>query len=283
MGYIVAIAAFRKLRHNAGRMRRTVAVLARRHHPVLLLMTECAFEGPVFGTAGTEEAGSLLVAQSAVFGGDVRSIGNRLRHMWVVAFVTAGGDFFRMGIVALGALRDHAVDTVAGGTSEAAVLADVVPELPGLQNMTVETSPVVERNFQWRMRVPVTPKTVLKFKMTSPGLKMTFIALLDRFLHFGRMTQVTAHTGDVSVFGPFRRYIIHRARMAFHAVLFFIVSIHLSGRRTRRRQKCRTAHDQKKYNRKNTGFCCFHISLQIITEPPHSSYDKPPRIQRSRI
>ena len=47
MGDVVALTAFLELDHNAGRMRRTMAVLAIGYHLVLLLVAEGAREGLV--------------------------------------------------------------------------------------------------------------------------------------------------------------------------------------------------------------------------------------------
>jgi len=61
MGNVVTIAACGKLLHNTRRMRRAMAILARGYHPVLFLMAKSAFERLVFGIAGAEEFGSLLM------------------------------------------------------------------------------------------------------------------------------------------------------------------------------------------------------------------------------
>ena len=57
----MAIAAFRKLSHNASRMWRPMAVLALGYHLVPFLMAGYACQGPVLGLAGAKEVESLLV------------------------------------------------------------------------------------------------------------------------------------------------------------------------------------------------------------------------------
>jgi len=61
-----------------------------------------------------------------------------------MTFLTAGDNFFRVRGMTLRALRDHAVDTMAGGTFEAAVSAFTLPELLGLKHMAVKAASVVE-------------------------------------------------------------------------------------------------------------------------------------------
>ena len=139
MSDIVALTAFRELGHNAGRMRRTMAVLAVGHHFVLRLMAESAFEGLVPCLTGAEKVEGLLVTCAAVFGRDIRSIGHSLRHVRLMAFPAVGGSHFsRVRFVALGALRDLLVDAVTGGTVQVRMLAFVVPELGNLLCMAGE-------------------------------------------------------------------------------------------------------------------------------------------------
>ena len=66
MSDIVALAAFQEPSHNAGRMWRTMAVLAFGYCLVLFLMAECACQGLVLGIAGAKEVKGLLMAYAAV-------------------------------------------------------------------------------------------------------------------------------------------------------------------------------------------------------------------------
>ena len=67
MSDIVALTAFRELGHNAGRMRRTMAILAVGYHLVLRLMAESTFVSLVPCRTGTEKVEGLLMTCSAVF------------------------------------------------------------------------------------------------------------------------------------------------------------------------------------------------------------------------
>jgi hypothetical protein len=67
VGDLVAIAAFRELRHDTGRMGRTMAVLALGNHFMLCLMAERACQGAVLDLAGAENVQNLAVASAAVF------------------------------------------------------------------------------------------------------------------------------------------------------------------------------------------------------------------------
>ena len=63
---VMAVAAFLELFHNAGRMWRTMAVLAFGYSPVLFLMAECACQGIVLSLAGDKEIQSLFMACATV-------------------------------------------------------------------------------------------------------------------------------------------------------------------------------------------------------------------------
>jgi hypothetical protein len=54
-------------------------------------------------------------------------------------FAVSDSHFIRVGFVALGALRDLAMDAVAGGTGKTRMLALVVPELSNLPGVAGET------------------------------------------------------------------------------------------------------------------------------------------------
>ena len=64
---LVALPAFRELGHDAGGMRRTVALPALRNHLVLLLMAECARKGAVLDLARREGLQNGAVTCAAIF------------------------------------------------------------------------------------------------------------------------------------------------------------------------------------------------------------------------
>ncbi len=62
----MAVTAFREPFHNAGRMRRTMAILAMRHRSVLLLVAESACERRMLGLTGGEKDQHLAVTCTTV-------------------------------------------------------------------------------------------------------------------------------------------------------------------------------------------------------------------------
>ena len=71
-----------------------MAVLAVRHHLMPFLVAEGASEGLVPCLTGTEKVEGLAVTNAAVFGGDIRGIGNDLGHVRLMAFPAIGDNHF---------------------------------------------------------------------------------------------------------------------------------------------------------------------------------------------
>ena len=87
--------------------------------------------------------------------------------MGVVALLAAAGYFARVRRVALGTLRDLAMNIMTGGTVKSGVLAFILHDLFLLQGVAVNTDTFAarERYGQRRVGVPVTVKTARLFKM----------------------------------------------------------------------------------------------------------------------
>jgi len=114
MSYAMAVSAFREPGHNSGCVRNTVAILALRHHLVLLLVTGYAEEGLVFGFAGNQQVKCFAVTGGALLGRCISCIGNSLRHMGFMAFFAVAGALISgVRLVALGTLWNFTMDVVA--------------------------------------------------------------------------------------------------------------------------------------------------------------------------
>jgi len=111
MGDAVAVRAFRELAHDAGGMRNAVAILAFRHHLVLLLVTGYAQECLVLGFAGNEQAVCFCVTGSTLLGWGVGCIGDGFWHVSLMALLAVARALVRcVGFMALGTLRNLAVN-----------------------------------------------------------------------------------------------------------------------------------------------------------------------------
>src|SRR6185369_8893546 len=114
MGDAVAVAAFRELGHDAGCVRYAVAILTLRHHLVLLLVTGYAEQRLVLCLAGNEHVVCFCVAGCALLGRCIRSVHDVLRLVSLVALLAVAGALVSsVSLVALGTLRNLAVDIVA--------------------------------------------------------------------------------------------------------------------------------------------------------------------------
>lgn len=148
-----------------------------------------------------------------------------------MTLLAAAGDFPRVRGVALGALRNLAVNIVAGGAIEGAMLALVFPELGKLRSVAVETGVfALKRYLQGRMRVSVTVEAAGELEMRLPCRQVALRARRDRLRDFRRMADMAAHTRDAPVLSSRRGDVIHLVGMAPHAVFFFIVRRCLGGR-----------------------------------------------------
>ena len=140
MSDVVAFAAFRELCMDPLRMRKSVAVLAVRYHPVLFLMTEGARECMVLGGAGSECVESIFVTCTAVYRRYIGGIGHIFRLVRLVAFFAISDNHITgVRLVALRTLRDLAMDVMTHGTVKGGMLALKFPELCDLLSVTGET------------------------------------------------------------------------------------------------------------------------------------------------
>jgi hypothetical protein len=111
MSYAVAVRTIRELVHHSCWVRNPVAILAFRHHLVLLLMAGYAEEGFMLGFAGNKQAVCFCVTGSTLLGRGVCCIGDSLWHMSFVALLAVTGALIsRVGFMALGTLRNFAMD-----------------------------------------------------------------------------------------------------------------------------------------------------------------------------
>lgn len=137
MGDVMAFAAFCELCVDPLRMRKTMAVLAVRYHPVLFLVAEGARECLMLGGAGSECVEDLFVTCPAVCRRYIGGIGHIFRLVRLVAFFAISHNHItRVGLVALRALRDLAMDVMTHGTVKGGMLALKVPELCNLISVT---------------------------------------------------------------------------------------------------------------------------------------------------
>jgi hypothetical protein len=140
--------------------------------------------------------------------------------MCLVAFLAVGDDHLRrVRLVALGALRDLAVDVVTGRTVKGGMLALVLPQLSDLLRVACDTGICYiagKGNVQRRMRVFVATETALKVEVRLSH--MAVAALRDGFLNCGRMADMTARTADVFVLSSGRCNVSRRSIMTFQTV-----------------------------------------------------------------
>jgi hypothetical protein len=157
-----------------------------------------------------------------------------------VAFSAFGYDHIScVRFVAPGALRDLAVDVVAGGTLNGAVFALIFPEHSHLGCMTGNAIPfyVGKRNVQRRMRVLVTTAAAPEFEVGLLLYQMASIACLECLPGFRRVAQMAAHARNGSVFPSGSFYLIRCSGMALRTTLFsrgFSLSMRRAG--TKREQ-----------------------------------------------
>lgn len=137
----------------------------------------------------------------------------------VALFTLRGRHVSSMRFVALGTLRDLAVDVVTGGTVKQCMLALIVSELNNLLSVAGQTSVsdiAREYDIFRRVRVLVTGETAFEFEM---GLAhMAVVALWYGFLYCRRMTVVTAYAPYVLVFPPGGFYVGRRSGMTLNTV-----------------------------------------------------------------
>jgi len=198
-----------------------VAILANRYRLVLFLVAECARKVLMLDLAGIEHGQDTTVTGAAVFRRRGVSIGDDFRHMRLVTLFAVSNDHFsRMRFVALGALRDLAVNVMAVRTILCGMFALELLELFVLFCVAGKTCVgnfTGKGDVQRRMRVPMTAKTAFKLEMGFPH--MALIALGNRLLDRRRMAGMTARTTNILVFSARGCYVSRRSGMAFHAVI----------------------------------------------------------------
>jgi hypothetical protein len=172
----VTVAAFRELAHDAGCVRHAVAILAFRHHLVLLLVTGYAEQGFVLGLAGDEHVVCFCVAGRALLGRCVSSVHDILRLVSLVALLAVAGALVsRVSLVALRALRNLAVDIVAERAGELGVLARICLQLCDLRGVAGEariSDITTEKDLFRLVRILVALETAAEFVVRLP-----FVAL----------------------------------------------------------------------------------------------------------
>jgi hypothetical protein len=134
----------------------------------------------------------------------------------VAFFAFSDSSLLRVRLVALDALRDLAVDGMAGYAFNVAMSALVLPELGKFFRMAVDTG--IPGQDQRLMRVLVAIQTALTFEVDLPRLLMALAALLDRLLDFRRVANMAAYTWNVFVSSSGSLYIIPRPGMALSTV-----------------------------------------------------------------
>lgn len=188
---------------------------------MLFLMAEGTCQVLVLGLTGAEHVQYAAVTCAAVLRRCIVGIRNNLRHVRLVAFLAIGDDHFsRVRFMALGALRDLAVDIVTGGTVKGRMLALELFELIVLLRMAGETRVrdlARECYIQRRVRVLVTTETALELVMGLPH--MALIALRDRLFDRWRMTLMTACTTDILVLSTRGCNISRGCCMTFRTVI----------------------------------------------------------------
>lgn len=140
MGNVVALAALGETCQHGSGVRCTVAALAGRHGFVLVLVTGYAGNCLMLRIGLAVKLGSLLVARCAHFVGCVRSIGNRCRHMGLVAaFAVGSGHVGTVRLVALGTEWNLAMNIVAEAAGQLGMLAWNLLQLDYLLAVAGET------------------------------------------------------------------------------------------------------------------------------------------------
>ncbi len=114
MSDAVAVCAFRELGHDTGCVRNAVAILALRHHLVLLLVAGYAEKCFMFGLACNEQVECFRVAGRTLLGRCVSGVHNSFRLVRLMALLAVARALIsRVSLVTLGALRNLAMYIVA--------------------------------------------------------------------------------------------------------------------------------------------------------------------------
>jgi len=164
VGNTMTFAALRETSHHAGWVRRTVAALAGWNRFVLVLVAGYAKHSFMFGITAGKQLERFLMTGCTHFVRCIRSHKYRCRHMGLVAFFTfCGHHISAMRLVALGTLRDFAVNVVTEAASQVGMLALDLLQLDDLIGMAGQTflGDIVCKLDNFRgMRIAMAPQTV---------------------------------------------------------------------------------------------------------------------------
>lgn len=201
MGYAVACAAGGEFAHHGIRMGNAVAVLALRNHFVFCFMAVGTGDILMLIRAGLQQVVRNVMAGSAEFGRDVVRIGDRHRHVCLMAGEAIGLDHvIGMGAVTVGAVRNFAMGGMTGGTEKLGMFCRVLTQLVDLFGMAGQTGVgmlVGQGNHQRGMRIGVAAQAVFQFVMVLAG--MAHAALGYNVGVLRRMTLVAVDAGNTGL------------------------------------------------------------------------------------
>lgn len=198
-----------------------MAGLAGRDHLVFILVAVYAGQSFMFSRAGGQQIDGFLVAGAAIFVGNFLAVDNVFRLVRLVALLAvAGGLLGVVGLVALGTSRDLAVNVVAGGAGELAVLARELLELLNLRRVAGQAriSDVAGKNdIERGVGVLVAPEASLELIVFFAGVALA--ALRNVVLRCGAVAGMTVEASNLLVAGPGAGNVCRRLDVAFHAVV----------------------------------------------------------------
>ena len=202
-------------------MRCAVAALALRDHLVFCLVTGGTGQFRVLELAGAQQGVSCFVAAGAVLGWCLVTVGDVLRHVGLVTLLAVGGGLLgKVRLVALGAVRDLAVDIVAGAAVQRSVLALVVAQLDDLAGVAGYAGVgdvIAELDVQRCMRIRVTTQAAGQLEVRLAV--MALAAERDDLAVRGRMAVVAVLAADLGlVFVACRSDICRSLAVTFDAV-----------------------------------------------------------------
>ena len=223
MSYIMAVAAFLELRHDACRMLLAVAVLALGNHLVLCLVTKCTGKVFMLSLAGCEYVKCPFMAACTELRRHI-IICNRFRRVSHMTFFAVRSHHIRrVRLMAFQTLRNiRVLGAVARGAEEHGMLCLHLPELLYLLGMAGQAwvgNIRADLDVQRCMRVGMAQQTVLQLEMRLAGMAVT--AFGDDALCRNRrwMAYVAVLARDHLVFAAVGSYICRRLYVALDAVI----------------------------------------------------------------
>lgn len=157
-------------------MRRPVTALTGRYRLVLVLMARYTKNGFVFSVTAGKHLEGTLMAGGTHFIRCVRCHEHSCRHMGLVAFFTFGGHhIWAVRLVALGTLRNFAVNIVAETTRQFGMFAlDLLQldDLTGMAGQTLISDIVCKLNDFRGMRIIMTTQTAGQVVMGLTGMTL---------------------------------------------------------------------------------------------------------------